>query len=231
MASNQAGLRKRQQISQANRVMFLWVAGVSVIVGFALVGSIFLVQKLMFNEKVLAEKSKTVATLKSDNAAIGALKDNIRKLNADPNLNALKTGSEDKALQVVLDALPADANSLALGSSLQNELISGIDGLNLESLTVTPAGNEVSVDDATLTPDASDATTTGENQIGFTLAATGSSDALRQLLSNFERSIRAIDVTNVSLESQNGTLHLSLTGHAFYQPPRTVELKDKVVKQ
>jgi len=228
MPSNQTGLRKRQQISQANRVMFLWVAGVSVIVGFALVGSVFLVQKLIFNEKVLAEKSKTVATLKSDNAAVSALKDNIRKLNADPSLNALKTGSEDKALQVVLDALPADANSLAFGSSLQNKLISGIDGLSLESLSVTPVGSEVSADD-TSTP--TDTTTTGENQIGFTLSVTGSSGALQQLLSNFERSIRAIDVTNVTLESQNGALHMSLQGHAFYQPPRTVELKDKVIKQ
>lgn len=227
MPSAQTGLRKRQQISQANRMMFLWVAGVSVVVGFALVGSVFLVQKLIFNEKVLAEKSKTVATLKSDNAAVGALKDNIRKLNADPSLNALKTGSEDKALQVVLDALPADANSLALGSSLQNKLASGIDGLNLESLTVTPVGNEVPTDD---TGTVIDDTTTGENQIGFTLTASGSSDALRQLLSNFERSIRAIDVTSATLESQNGVLHLSLQGHAFYQPPKTVELKDKVVK-
>ena len=43
-------IRKRTQIAMANRAMFLWVAGVSVVFGFALVGSIFLNQMLLFNE-------------------------------------------------------------------------------------------------------------------------------------------------------------------------------------
>lgn len=231
MANNQTGLRKRQQISQANKTMFLWVAAVSVVLGFALVGSVFLIEKLLFNEKVLAEKSKTVATLRQDNAAIAGLKDNIRKLNSDQSLIDLKTSSEDKALQVVLDALPADANSPALGASIQKVLAAGIDGLSIESLTVTPvSGVESSTDpnvqDASLPTDA----TTANNTINFALTATGNTDALKQMLINFERSIRTIDITAMTLESQNGSLHLSLTGNAFYQPPRTLELKDKVIK-
>jgi len=231
MVSNQTGLRKRQQISQANRTMFLWVAGISVVVGFSLVASAFLVQKLVFNEKVLTEKSKTVSTLQKNNAAIDDLKDNIRKLNADQSLIGLKTSSEDKALQVVLDALPADANSLALGSSLQDRLTSGIDGLNLESLNVSPVAGVESTGD-TSTQDASvSSEVVGDNQITFTLSATGSATALQALLGRLEHSIRAIDVTALTLESQNGSLHLSLEGRAFYQPPRTVELQDKVIKQ
>lgn len=232
MASNQTGLRKRQQISQANKTMFLWVAAVSVVLGFALVGSVFLVEKLLFNEKVLAEKSKTVSTLRQDNAAIADLKDNIRKLNSDQSLIDLKTSSEDKALQVVLDALPADANSPALGASIQKVLAAGIDGLSIESLTVTPvsgveSSTDPNVEDASLP---ADGTVTNSNQISFMLSAKGNADALKQLLTNFERSIRTIDITALTLESQNGTLNLSLSGNAFYQPPRTLELKDKVIK-
>lgn len=233
MANNQTALRKRQQISKANRMMFLWVAGISVIVGFALVGSAFLVQKLVFNERVLAEKSKTVSTLQKNNAAIGELKDNIRKLNSDQSLIDLKTGSEDKGLQVILDALPADANSLALGSSLQDKLVSGIDGLTLTSLNVSPvAGVESSSDDSTV--DASsqtDGVSTGDNQINFVLSVSGNANALKTLLTRLESSIRAIDITSLTLESQNGSLQLSMTGRAFYEPPRTVQLKDKVIKQ
>lgn len=230
----QTAIRKRQQISQANRMMFLWVAGISVIVGFSIVGSAFLVQKLIFNERVLAEKAKTVSTLQKNNDAIADLKDNIRKLNSDQSLIDLKTGSEDKALQVVLDALPADANSPALGSSLQNKLISGIDGLTLQTLNVSPvAGVESSGDDSTVDASAptDDTSADGSNQIDFTLTATGNANALKELLNRLELSIRAIDVTSLTLESQNGSLELSLTGRAFYQPPRTVELKDKVIKQ
>lgn len=230
MPTNQTGLRKRQQISSANRTMFLWVAAVSVVIGFALVGSVFLVEKLVFNEKVLAAKAKTVSTLEKNNAAVSDLKDNIRKLNSDQSLINLKTTSEDKALQVVLDALPADANSLALGSSLQNRLTNGIDGLTLDSLTVNPVVGIESATDST-TQNASSTPTDGSgNQITFTLGATGSADALKQLLSNLERSIRAIDVTALTLESQNGSLHMTLQGSAFYEPPRTVGLKDMVIK-
>lgn len=230
MANNQTGLRKRQQISRANRTMFLWVAGISVVLGFALVGSIFLVQKLVFNERVLAEKAKTVSTLHKNNAAISDLKDNIRKLSTDPSLNALKTSSEDNAVQVVLDALPSDANSSALGASLQQKLTAGIDGLSIDSMTVVPVAGVESSDDGST----SDTTTTTSsdtgNQISFSLAATGDANSLKQLLVNLERSIRSIDVTDMTIESQNGGLHLSLDGNAFYQPAQTIELKDKVIK-
>ena len=75
MATEGTALRKRQQIAKANRMMFLWIAGVSVVVGIALVASIFLAQKAFFNEKVLAEKSKTASTLVKNNKVVGVLQD------------------------------------------------------------------------------------------------------------------------------------------------------------
>lgn len=53
MSKKDAAIHKRQQIEQSSRVMFLWVAGASVIVGFALVISWFLVQQIIFKERVL----------------------------------------------------------------------------------------------------------------------------------------------------------------------------------
>jgi len=58
MQVQDAAIRKRTQIAKANRTMFLWVAVISALVGFALVGSLFLIQKAVFNEKVLTEKNK-----------------------------------------------------------------------------------------------------------------------------------------------------------------------------
>ena len=229
MAIKEVALRKRQQIAKANRTMFLWVAGVSVIVGFAAVGSIFLVQKLAFNQKVINEKNNTVSILTKNNAAVAELEENIRLLDTNEGLNSAKANPDDKALQVILEALPADANSLALGSSLQSKLIAGIDGLTLESLNVTPvAGIEVSSDGAV--QDASATVDEAQNQIAFNLAVSGDANALKTLLERFERSIRAIDITNLVLEQANGKLTMTIDGHAFYEPARTIELKDKVVK-
>ena len=229
MATKEVALRKRQQIAKANRTMFLWVAGVSVIVGFAAVGSIFLMQKLAFNQKVINEKNNTVSVLTKNNAAVAELEENIRLLDTNEGLNSVKANPEDKALQVILEALPADANSLALGSSLQQKLIAGIDGLTLESLNVIPvAGAEVSDDSAV--QDASTATDEAQNQITFNLAVSGDANALKALLERFERSNRAIDITNLVLEQANGKLTMTIDGRAYYEPARTIELKDKVVK-
>lgn len=230
MATKETAVRKRQQIAKANRMMFLWVAGASVVIGFAAVGSIFLIQTIAFNQKVINEKNATVATLQDNNAAVEELRNNIRLLNTNESLGSIKAKSEDSALQVVLDALPADANSLALGSSLQNKLINGIDGLTLDTLNVTPIeGSEVvgdeSVEDASLSEDGVD------KAVRFTMTvSTSDPTALKQLLERFEKSIRAISIQSLVMESSGGVLTLTVEASAFYEPARTVELKDKVVK-
>lgn len=226
MAIKEVALRKRQQIAKANRTMFLWVAGVSIIVGFAAVGSVFLVQKLIFNQKVVNEKNNTVSILTKNNAAVAELEENIRLLDTNEGLNSTKAKPDDKALQVVLDALPADANSLALGSSLQDKLITGIEGLTLDSLSTTPvAGVEASTDgDAGGVSTATDEAQT--HQITFNLAVSGDANALKALLDRFERSIRAIDITSLTLEQTSGKLTMTIEGRGFYEPARTIELRD-----
>ncbi|MDX2776307.1 hypothetical protein PV379_02980 [Streptomyces caniscabiei] len=230
MATQETALRKRQQIAKANRTMFLWVAGASALVGIALVLSLFLLQKAWFNEKVLAEKAKTASTLTANNLAVNDLKDQIRVLNTNTSLREVMIAGEDQPVQVVLDALPSDANSSALGSSLQEKFLN--DGaLKIESLTVDPvAGVESQSDDSV--EDASDVTE-GENQITFRFTVStdsGNASALKSLLQRLERSIRPIDISTLTVETQGDRLVLTVAGRSFYEPARTVELKEKTVK-
>jgi hypothetical protein len=231
MAIKEAALRKRQQIASANRMMFMWVAGASIVVGFAFVGGYFLVQKLAFNQKVINEKNNTVAVLKKNNATVEELRNNIRLLNTNQSLNDTKAPGEDKALQVVLDALPADANSLALASSLQNKLVNGINGLSLDSLKVNPAPGEGVSTSSTKVQDATKTSKTTNSKVTFQLVASSrDSNALKQLLQRFESSIRAIDIDDLTLESSGGKLTLTVGGHAYYEPAVNMQLIDKVVK-
>lgn len=227
MPTNDVLVRKRTQIAKANRVMFIWVAAVSVIVGFGLVGSIFLAQKLFFNEKVLAEKERTIATLKTNSDNVPALEAQVRVLNTNQALIDSKAKPSDQAVQAILDALPSDANSLALGASLQNKLLAGINGLTIQSLQVDPVlGVEQLATDGT-----AQATTTGSsNQITFRFSVSGPQAALQTVLQNLERSIRAIDVTNVRIESQGSNQVLNVEAQAFYEPAVVVQLTDKLVK-
>jgi len=210
MQSKNLALRKRAQIAKANRTMFIWVACASVLVGFAFVASLFLIQMLTYNEKVLAEKDNTVSILKQNNNNIAGLESEIRALDANQALIDAKARPTDRALQVVLDALPADANADALGSSLQEKLLVG-NGVNLKSLQV-------------------DSVVTG-GQIMFSFSISGDENALKMVLSNLERSIRTIQIISLKIENQDNVRVLTAQAKAFYEPKLIIELKDKLVKK
>lgn len=221
MKPNDAAIRKRTQINNANRTMFIWIAVASALIGVALVVGIFLFQTLVYNEKVLAEKLNTVTVLDRNNSAVPELENQIRVLDTNSALASIKANDDDQALQVILDALPAEANSLALGSSLQNRLLVGIQGLTIESIQVTPVE---SVDTTTAVVDASaEAAPAGE--ITFQITLRGDQNVKKRVLENLERSIRTIVVTSVRIESSD----MLIQGKAFYEPAKTIELQDKVV--
>lgn len=215
------GLRKRQQILRANQVMFLWVAGVSVIVGFSIVLMVFLVQRIWFGERIIAEKNKTVSTLEKNLSVIPQLKDNIRVLNTNENLMTTRLNDSDSALQSVLDALPADANPTAMASSLQTRLLSDVPGVVIESLKVI---------NSTSGTDESDSE---QGTIGFSFAVSTTSNnqnGLRQILLRIEKSIRPFTITSLSVESQGNRVVMSASGVSYYEPAQSIELKSKVLR-
>lgn len=222
------GLRKRQQITRANRMMFLWIAGVSVVVGISIVLMIFLAQKIWFGEKVLYEKGKTAQILDDNLKAVASLKENINIRNTDQNLAATKLNSSNPPLQSVLDALPADANSTALASSLQTKLLNGVSGVVVETISVDPVSGETAQDDASAASNAS-----GPGEINFSFSvSTGTNNyaALKQVLERLERSIRPFNVTTLTVEGQGDKVLMTVSGVSYYNPAKTVQLTEKAVK-
>jgi hypothetical protein len=223
-------LRKRTMIEKANRTMFVWVACASVVVGVSLVAIIFLVQMLMFNEKVLAEKNRTVATLKINNANVPDLEAAVRVLDTDQALIDAKANSDDQAIQVILDALPSDANSLALGSSLQKKILN-ITGLSIEKMQVDPVQGVELLDLTSTQSTVTNSTSSTQGEITFSITVTGAEAALKQALVNIEKSIRTIDITMLKVETQlDGKMSMVIEGRGFYEPAKTIELKDKVIQ-
>ncbi|MDB5163311.1 MAG: hypothetical protein JWN28_919 [Candidatus Saccharibacteria bacterium] len=228
MKPNDVAIRKRTQIAQANKTMFIWIAMASALVGSAVVVSVFLAQKAIFNEKVLMEKQKTVSALDNNNKVAPELEDQIRVLDTNQALISSKANEDDQAIQVILDALPSEGNSLAVGASLQNKLLAGVPGLtSVQSLQVDPIVGLESLSTSTTTVDAS--ATTGANEITFRLVVKGSQDAIKMVLQNFERSIRLIQITSLQIETQQDGQLMTVQAKAFYEPAKTIELQDKVV--
>lgn len=243
MSNNDTAIRKRSQITSATRTMFIWIAIASALLATAVVVGIFLFQKIAYQEKVLGVKFDTARTLDSNLEHIETLKSEIKKLDANAELLSIKANDTDETLQVVLDALPSDANTLALGASLQNRLLTGIPGdYKLVGIQITPAAAVVAEPPAASTTDtAATATPTADSSmvelpaaaqpqsIQFTISVEGDQAALRQVLQNLERSIRTIVVDNVSIEMQSSKLTMSITGNAFFLPETTLKLTDKPV--
>lgn len=220
------GVRKRQQIASSNKVMFLWVAGASVLVAFALVVSVFLIKQIVFAEKVLIEKSNTIGVLDDNIEVSAALNKNVNKLRADRNLALVRSSASDNNLDVVIDAMPYAADEVALGSSLQNVLLTGA---SIESIDVQPVDGGSS---DTSVVDTSSIEQVGDSQsIIFSFKATGSSEQLQDILDRLNKSIRPINVISLQLESAGANnMTMSVQAATFYQPQKTVELSEKVVK-
>lgn len=225
---NDVAIRKRTQIAHANRTMFIWIAIASVLVGSASVVSIFMAQKLMYGEKVLTEKQVTVTTLNHNNSVTEELENQIRVLDTNTALASVKANEGDQAIRVILDALPSEANSFALGASLQNKLLAGIEGLSIESLQVDPVvGVETLIGDESMVVASEDAAAV--NEITFQFVVRGNQDALKAVLTNLERSIRTIQVSSVRIETQATGTQMTVQGKAFYEPAKKIELFDKAV--
>jgi hypothetical protein len=180
---------------------------------------------------VLQAKNTTISTLETNNKNIVPLQENENVLNTNNALKSVKAKPDDQAIQVILDALPSDANSLALGASLQNKLLAGIPGLTLDSLQVDPVVGIESLDNSgSSTLDTTVTTPNSSNQITFRFSVKGDETALRLALVNLEKSIRTIDITTLKIENQGTTLVMTVNGRGFYEPVRNVELKDKEIK-
>lgn len=229
MAVKDVALRKRQQIAKANRTMFLWVMGASIVVGAAAVTSGFLIQKLAFNGRIISIKNQTVETLKSNNETIVKLKDNVRPLNSNQLLLDARADPDEAPIQVILDALPSEANPAALGASLQEELFR-TDDVTVESLSFEAIAGDYSGSDGD-SDESSDSEQSSElgEPIAFNFSVSVPSnkvDSLQTLLLRLERSIRAIDVTSLTVEMQGSRIVLNANAVAYYEPPVTLELKE-----
>lgn len=222
MKGNKDGVivRKQVLVDKTYRNMFLWVIGSSAIVGASIVLMIMLVQILLFNEKVLIERGRAVKQVAANIDAAAELKAEIEVRNTDESLKLVQSSDKALPLQAILDALPADANELALGASLQKRLLGEV-------------GPDVTVDNVSLT---SLGETDSESEDGlmkqqFTATITGTPEGLRSALERLERSIRAVDITSLSASSGSASrVTLNITGSVSYLPPTKIEKTQKKIK-
>lgn len=226
------GLKKRQQIENAGRSMFIWVAIASVAVSICIVTAQFLFQKWEYNNHVLVAKYKAADQLKKNIVNAKQLQDSVNALVSNDDLASVKTNQDDPNTKSVLDALPSTFDSTAWATSLQKAILShsgvAIEGINVpgsQDSTTTATGASSSASSTNST-----STSATPQEMKFDVTVSGSYDKIRSMLLDLERTIRPIKVTSITLDGDDAAMTATVSGVTYYQPSKSASVKQEVVK-
>lgn len=215
------GIKKRQQIANANKMIFVWVIIASVAISLCGVTVQFLFRQASFNQRVIGAKLETQGTLAKNLDNVPGLKKNVEELIADERLAKVKANETDSNLKVVLDALPTSDDKSALGASLQQVILprSQVDTSDLT--TITP--EEVT--------DAAKAETSGSAPVSrFSFSAAGDYVRVQAMLVDMERTIRPMNIEAMTMQSVDNAIRVTVAGVTYYYPAQTVALGKKAIK-
>lgn len=219
------GVKKRQQIQQANKAVFMWVAIAGVIVTIAVVLSQFMIKQLLFNLEIINRQTKTNSTLVQNAAAYTPLRTEVSKLISNKELTELRVNkgdNGDNALQVVIDAMPTADDRLGLAASIQQSVLSK-SGIRVELLSFPESALPT-----TETPTTT--STTGVSEVTFTFKANGTYDQLKKMLEDIHLSIRPISVTGLKLSGESSNMTAEVQAKTYYATPPTTDLKKETLK-
>ncbi len=215
---------KRIKIDKAKANVVLYVAIASFVTVFSLVSAKALLSKRSFGSRVVAEKENTLKVLKSNNEAATELATTYQTFNNTPDnlLGGNPEGSGDKDgdnAKIILDALPSQYDFPALTSSIEKMIKSN--GGSLESISGS--------DDEIAQSIASDSSRPVE--IPFQIDAKSSPNGIQNILSTFDKSIRPMTVTKLTLTVEGeSSLRASIFAKSYYQPKKILEIKTKEVR-
>ena len=224
------GLKKRQQIENAGKSMFMWVAIASVAVSICVVTVQFLFQQWSYNNRVLTAKYKAADTLKENISNAKKLQDEVNGLVSNEALASVKTNTSDPNTKSVLDALPGKFDATALATSLQQAILSR-SGVTIEAITVpsdvstdTSGAGSGATTSTAATPDAS------PQEMKFDITVSGSYDKIRSMMFDLERTIRPIKVTAITLDGDDTAMTATISAVTYYQPAKSASIKQEAVK-
>jgi Tfp pilus assembly protein PilO len=214
------GLRKRQQIAQANKTMFMWVVGAAVLISFCAVALQFMFKQALFNGEVISAKSQANSTLQQNIENATHLQNNVNALIGSAELSSVRLNDEQSNLQVVLDALPSNNDVAAFAASMQRAVLSPsgvfIDGLSVPSGDVGFEGFEM------------DASAGPQEQI-FSVVIQGNYTQVTNALRDIQKTIRPINVKNMSVQGSDRSLRVTLDGVTYYQPAKDVNIEMRTI--
>lgn len=231
------GVKKRQEIDNTRKQVFIWTAAASAAVVVCIMVGINLFQRISYQNKVNDELGKTEKTMQQNVTNAKSVRRQVDQLKSKTSrtlsLDQLKT-ADSTVFQVVLDALPTSNDAVDLSSSLQREILSG-SGVSIESINVDGINSASTTDSNGETTDSESGSTKGGSMptaqpITFTVNFTGTYDQVNQALKDIERTIRPIVINKLSIQGSDSKLEVTINATTYYSPSVNFEMGEKEVK-
>jgi hypothetical protein len=218
---------RRLQIDKANATMVIIVAAAAFVTIFSLFASKALISQRNYQARVIGEKKKALAQLKTNNENVSKLVSSYTDF-VSPTTNIIggnTTGSGDRDgdnAKIVLDALPSKYDFPALATSLEKLLTT-----NRRYQINSIAGSDDEV--AQLAKNSATGTPT-PIEMPFQISVTSDFSGLKDLMNILASSIRPINISQLSLSGNDAALTVNITARTYYQPSKSVNITTKVVK-
>jgi len=255
MAAKEVAIQKRAQIDKATQTMLVAVGFASVVLGCAIVLSIYFVKQIRFNAEVIGEKDTVIKNYEKIQSNVENLASNVRLLEDDENLEVMARVRDENrcttfegdlidttdnvglaricsALRVIPDALPAvqtgsEPNREAAYGSLNKLFLETLDedGNPVQPYSIGPGGSGVAGTNIEI----------GLNMIPVALIIENTATTAKAVLDTIERSIRNYDIQTMTIAWQGGDrnedamLEMRGSAVAYYLDAVTAELKTKVI--
>lgn len=201
-------LSRREQVKKAGATVFIVVAASSVVVMFSIISMRFLWEQKSYNDRVISGKSKARDDIETNLNSLTRLSEQFPQLEDSASTNS----------KTILHALPPAYDYAALASSI--DYLASISGV----ASNTSVGEDVSASAVNSAP------TSSPVEIPLSIQVTGSYEAIKQYITNLERSIRPINVTAVTYTGNNDSLQATIQAVTYYQPSRNLEVEKKAVQ-
>lgn len=209
-------------IDKANLTIVIVTAVTVSITMFSLISSYYLLQQRSYQAKVIGKKQTAKKVLAANQTARDQLVDQYKLfVEKDPNaIGGVVDGTSERDGdngKIILDALPSVYDYPALVTSL-DKLVRG-SGVSLTSLAATDVSAE------------QEAAPSGVVVImPFEISAQGGVDQTRQLLVDFQRSIRPISISKLTMTAASEGLTVTIAANTYYQPETKLEVKEEIVR-
>lgn len=218
-------LTKRALIDRTNSTVVI-IAGVAAFISiFSLVATKMLISQSAYQNRVITAKRETLNQLEKNKTAAKQLQSSYQGftstaqniIGGNPGGQGDKDGDNAK---IVLDALPSKYDFPALVNSL--EAILSSQNVKITSISGTDDELAQAANSSSATPQAV--------PMPFQLSVTGDYGAIQGLVSQFEHSIRPIQLQTMEISGGQNNLTLTIGAQSFYQPAKTFKISTKVVK-